>query len=94
LHGQGDVFRGQGLGALAVGQRVLQGWGLGGGDALAQVFAVLPDLVLEVGAGGAAALSGTVLGAERAVFHRVELGQLPQDLLALGVEGFHRRYYV
>ena len=35
-----------------------------------------------------------VLGAERAVFHGVELGQLSQDLLALGVEGFHRGYYV
>jgi hypothetical protein len=94
LHRHIDVFLGEGLGTLAVGERLLQARRLGRRDALAQVAAVLPDLVLIVRPGRAAARSGTHFGAQRAVFHRIEFSQLPQDLGALRLEEFYLRHYV
>jgi HSP20 family protein len=94
LDGQVNELAGQRLAVLAIGQGGLQGGSLGGGNALADVFALLPDLVFEIRTGSATAGSRAVFGLEGSIFHGVELGHLLEDLIALSLERFHGRKYV
>jgi hypothetical protein len=84
LHGHSDVLLGQRLGQLPVGDGRLQRRSLIGANALAEILAVLPGLMLEIGPCGASARGRTVLGPKGAVFHGVELSELFDDLGASG----------
>ena len=84
--GQIDEVTRQLFEALAVGDGLLEGRGVLGREALAEVLALLPNLVFEVRTSGAASRRGTLLGLEGAVFHGGTLGHLLEERFALGVE--------
>jgi hypothetical protein len=80
----GQLFK-----ALAAGNGCFQRRDILGGDALAHILSLIPNLVLKIRAGATAASSGAVLGFKGAIFHRLALGHLFEKLFASGLKSLH-----
>ena len=78
-HRHVDELGGQRLELLSIGDRRFQSRGLLGGNPTADIAAILPGLMLEVGAATLARRGVPVLGFEAALFHDVQGGHLLKD---------------
>ena len=81
-----DEGLGQGFELESVVDGGLQGGGILGADSLTDIGSILPDLVLEVGAGFGARRAGAVLSLEAAQFHGIESGHLLENSRTFGEE--------
>jgi hypothetical protein len=90
LNGGVDVLLGELFELLSAVNGPLECGGLIGGDALADVFATIPDLMLVVRAGGRTVLGGAHLRFERAILHSGDLAHLLEYLRTRGREVWHR----
>jgi hypothetical protein len=90
VDGHLDEGGGQGLKLLAIGDGGLEGWGLGGRDALGDIGAVAPDLVFEVGTDLLPRRVAADFGSEAAHFHGGERCHLLENGGTLGLKiGVH-----